>query len=345
MAQFDPPKPLNRTQWFGRVSQLFSNGWPLTLIPIGLLSFVFYLGCEEIARQPPEAPKTSDNNRFSEKLYLNPQLLVESFLLTQDHGHRWRFSEGTFVLESLGKPLPEKLSVQLLDEPSDDYRIAGDWKLNATRDRLLLSDLSTDLGTPRELTELPIATIGTDRIELGGVDYLYSESLPLREILPEQVYTARVVEFERGDTVRVRDEEGEIKLLRLFGVACPRVGQPFGSEAVEFGNEKTAGAEIYVKVFGVDENGRQIAQVWVAHLRYLNMELLDAGLAWHDKRSDDEWIFATAEDDARHQGKGLWSRSVPVPPWRWSDGKNRNDPQALDKSINGSDDDHHGADR
>ena len=316
MAPSDPPERL--PQWLKQSSQRFLNGWPLTLLPVGLLGFVLYLGCEDVVRQPSASPETSVSQRSSESLYLNPQLLAESFLLTEDQGHRWRFSEEGFVLESRGKPLPKNLSSQLLDQPSDDYRLAGDWELNATRDRLLLFSLSADLGTPRESVELPIAAIGSDQVQLGGVDYLHSESLPLREVLPDQVYTAHVVEFEGGDILRVRDEAGKINRLRLFGVACPRVGQPFGSKAVEFGYEKTADAEIYVKVFGIDDAGRQIAQVWVAHLRYLNMELLDAGLAWHDKRYDDEWIFATAEDDARHQGKGLWSKPESVPPWLWS---------------------------
>ena len=62
----------------------------------------------------------------------------------------------------------------------------------------------------------------------------------------------------------------------------------------------------------------EIAQVWVLDLRYLNMELLAAGLAWHDKRVDDEWMFATTEDDARTERRGLWADEDPVPPWRWS---------------------------
>lgn len=285
---------------------------------VALLAVVVIGGCGDL-EEPAERVQQTSQTRRAEELFLTPQLFVDAFLLTDDNSHRWRFTDKQFIVESLGQPLSNELTGQLMLDPSDDYRISGMWRLNATQDRLVLSAISADRGTARASLELPIAAEGSDRVKLAGVDYRFAESLPLREVLPERVYTAHVVEFQQGDLIRVRDENGEIKDLRLFGVACPKPDQPHGREAIEFGYEKTNDAEVYVKVFGVDADGREIAQVWVAHLRYLNMELLDAGLAWHDKRSDDEWILATAEDDARDQRAGLWADEKSVPPWHWPD--------------------------
>ena len=311
MIQRNPPESEACMPITGKSQRFESRSLGVTIM--GLLLIV---GCEEFGRTPA-SPPASLTKRPPAKLYLSPKLFIDSFLLTDDQTHRWRFTDSAFVVESLGKPLPEALCNQLLSEPSDDYRIEGEWQLNATRDQLVLSKISTDLGSPRESVEIPIAAEGSDHVQLGGIDYRYSAALPLREVLPDRVYTAHVVEFQQGDQIRVKDEDGEIKDLRLFGIACPKPGQPYGATAVDFGYEKTKGAEIYVKVFDVDADGREIAQVWVAHLRYLNMELLDAGLAWHDKRTDDEWILATAEDEARQQSQGLWSDEQPIPPWRW----------------------------
>jgi endonuclease YncB( thermonuclease family) len=55
----------------------------------------------------------------------------------------------------------------------------------------------------------------------------------------------------------------------------------------------------------------------------VNLGMVSAGFAWHNKDYEKEQSFAdraayaAAEDDARRARRGLWADPRPVPPWEF----------------------------
>ena len=275
-------------------------------------------GCAE-SQQLESEDSSAAVDRLSElpPAVVYPQMFFDSFLLANNGEYRWRLSPERFVLESLGGPLPAEVTQLMFADRSDDYRIEGDWSLTDEGEKVTFSNLQADTGTPRDVVVANLEFLTSERLKLGGQEYQFAQALPLREVLPDYYYRGRVVEVIDGNRLRIRDQEGTLHNLKLSGIVCPSKDQPHGEAAADFAKELTGDRLVFVKVFGMDGEA-EIAQVWVLDLRYLNMELLAAGLAWHDKRVDDEWMFATTEDDARTERRGLWADEEPVPPWRWA---------------------------
>jgi len=278
-------------------------------------------GCAE-SQQPASEDSSAAVDRLSEfpPAVVYPQMFFDSFLLADNGEYRWRLSPERFVLESLGGPLPGEVTQLMFAESSEDYRIEGDWSLTDEGQQITFSNLQADTGTPRDVVVADLEFLTSERLKLGGQEYQFAQALPLREVLPDYFYRGHVVDVIDGNRLQIRDQEGAIHNLKMFGIICPGKDQPHGQAAADFSKELTGDRQVFVKVFGMDGEA-EVAQVWVLDLRYLNMELLSAGLAWHDKRVDDEWMFATAEDDARTERRGLWADEDPVPPWRWQSAK------------------------
>ena len=55
----------------------------------------------------------------------------------------------------------------------------------------------------------------------------------------------------------------------------------------------------------------------------MNLEQINAGLAWHYKEYQDEQtpsdrkLYSEAENEAREARRGLWHDPDPVPPWEY----------------------------
>jgi endonuclease YncB( thermonuclease family) len=80
------------------------------------------------------------------------------------------------------------------------------------------------------------------------------------------------------------------------------------------------GQAVLVRCSKNDGNGRHVCDVFVDD-RDIGLEMVEAGLAWHFKRFENEQSadarkrYAEAEDDARRARRGLWSFEDPMPPW------------------------------
>ena len=114
-------------------------------------------------------------------------------------------------------------------------------------------------------------------------------------------WSGQVVDVHDGDSLRVRRADtGEIVRVRIYGVDCPELAQPYGADA----RELTAGIVLLEK------------------LTVLQDALVTAGLAWVDGRyckADVCDTWRTHQNDARTAlpPRGLWNESDPVPPWKW----------------------------
>ena len=130
-----------------------------------------------------------------------------------------------------------------------------------------------------------------------------------------QAFTAQVVAVHDGDTITVRTAAETLK-VRVAGVDCPEVGQPWSSRAKQFTSQLVFGKTVTVEPHGADQYGRTIGRVLVDS-RDLSEELLRAGMAWRYEVGSADQRLIDAERSARQSRAGLWVDAAPIPPWQW----------------------------
>ncbi len=138
---------------------------------------------------------------------------------------------------------------------------------------------------------------------------------------PEQgnkdTFTGRVVGISDGDTIRVL-HMGKEQKVRLYGIDTPEKRQPYGTAARKFTSEHVFGKTVTIRSTGKDRYGRILGWVIYADERNLNIEILEAGLAWwYRQYAPDDHVLQQAEQRARNAGRGLWRQKNPVAPWEY----------------------------
>ena len=129
-----------------------------------------------------------------------------------------------------------------------------------------------------------------------------------------------IVNFVDGDTVTVRVGSHEYT-IRLYGIDCPELDQPFGDKAAETLGYLVDADAVQVRLTDADQYGRLIGVVSLDG-KSINLELVEAGLAWwYREYAPDDQQLAEAEAEARAVYRGLWVDPDAVPPWEWRRGK------------------------
>jgi micrococcal nuclease len=129
-------------------------------------------------------------------------------------------------------------------------------------------------------------------------------------------FSAPVTKISDGNTIQVL-HEGVSKRIRLFGIDCPEIDQPFGTTAKKFISDLALGKTVKVRVRDVDHQ-RVVADITLPDARMLNQELVRAGLAWwYGITSKADAELHRLEIEARVAKRGLWIDRNPVPPWTW----------------------------
>ncbi len=122
-----------------------------------------------------------------------------------------------------------------------------------------------------------------------------------------------------GDSFTMLVDNVQIR-IRLHGIDCLKRRQDFSNVAREFLSDYVYDRVVVVEEMDIVRYGRTIGMVTVEGVN-VNEALLEAGLAWHFTRYDDNPNWARLEASARRAGRGLWARPNPIPPWEW---RNRN---------------------
>jgi endonuclease YncB( thermonuclease family) len=144
----------------------------------------------------------------------------------------------------------------------------------------------------------------------GFIFFLVFVCLPL---FLSATWYGEVTQVFDGDTV-VALYRGSEKRIRLHGVDCPEMDQPYGEAAKAFTTEMVLGKKVRIHALGEDEYGRAIARIDIGGIR-LNEELVRVGLAWYSKFFSSSPRLAYLEDEARIHERGLWRDPDPMPPW------------------------------
>ena len=143
---------------------------------------------------------------------------------------------------------------------------------------------------------------------------------------PAQSAQYRVVDVTSGDTITLEPSHGgDRTTVKLYGIDCPEMDQPFGQPARLFVINAARFKRVYILPAPQDKDsdGRRMVMVEIPGRGILQELLLTAGLAWVSPQycqDCDEW--KQLETAARDRGRGLWARGEEaVPPWEWREGK------------------------
>ncbi len=114
---------------------------------------------------------------------------------------------------------------------------------------------------------------------------------------------------------------GSVQKVRLYGIACPVMGQPFHEKARFLANHLSLQRNVEITPVFKDADGIENALVRIEGVAdYLNNQLVGYGLAWVkpcDRRSRlcEEW--KKQEEFAQMNFIGLWAQPPAIPPWEW----------------------------
>lgn len=92
-------------------------------------------------------------------------------------------------------------------------------------------------------------------------------------------FTGTVIRVSSGDTITVKFK-GESRRVRIAGIDCPDLGQPFGAKARTFTSTLVMGKKVDVHWYGVNQSRRIIGEVALIDGRAINELLVQEGLAW-----------------------------------------------------------------
>ena len=129
-------------------------------------------------------------------------------------------------------------------------------------------------------------------------------------------FAGKVVGVHDGDTFTIL-HEGKAKKVRVNGIDCPEMGQPFGKNAKQHASGLIFGRVVTVRVFGRDRYGRTIGDAVLPDGGTLSSEMVRAGLAWQYRQYSKDKGLAALEAEARMSGRGLWADARPMAPWDW----------------------------
>ncbi len=132
--------------------------------------------------------------------------------------------------------------------------------------------------------------------------------------------TGRVVRVTDGDTIVVLDASKTQHKIRLQGIDAPERHQAYGTKSKEHLSDLVAGKTVVVDYSKLDRYQRILGKVLLGG-EDVNLEQVEAGLAWHYKKyqgeqsPSDRVKYSDAELEARRRKIGLWHDPNPMPPW------------------------------
>ena len=129
-------------------------------------------------------------------------------------------------------------------------------------------------------------------------------------------HTVKVVGVVDGDTIDCLTADNEQIRIRVNAIDTPERGQPFGDNAKQFVSDAVFGQMVTITGDERDRYDRLIADIHYGE-KWLSLELVKAGLAWHYEKYSDDQTLADAEIAAIDAKLGLWADPRHVAPWDW----------------------------
>jgi len=137
-----------------------------------------------------------------------------------------------------------------------------------------------------------------------------------------KVINGKVTAVKDGDTIEVLVAK-KLYRIRLDGIDCPEMKQPYGAKAKAFASALVFGKMVNVHIKNKDRYNRHVGIVYLPDGKNLNRELVKAGLAWHYKAYSKDKDLASLEQQARKRKLGLWQDKNPIAPWSYRQSKRK----------------------
>ncbi|MBD5417360.1 MAG: thermonuclease family protein [Desulfovibrio sp.] len=138
-------------------------------------------------------------------------------------------------------------------------------------------------------------------------------------------FPAEVLSVHDGDSItarRVGPVRHKSDKVRVYGIDCPELDQPYGEEARELTARILDGKTVEIVPAQKGKSYRREVGgiVLLGDMLVIQDTLVSAGLAWVDDRFCklpvcDLWRLHQRE--AKAARRGLWADDAPVPPWTW----------------------------
>ena len=138
-------------------------------------------------------------------------------------------------------------------------------------------------------------------------------------------FPAEVLSVHDGDSITARRKgatQEKPHKVRIYGIDCPELGQPYGAEARDLAKQVLEGKTVEIVPAQKGKSYRREVGgiVLVSDMLVVQDALVSAGLAWVDDRFCklpvcDLWRLHQRE--ARAARRGLWTEESPVAPWTW----------------------------
>ena len=148
-------------------------------------------------------------------------------------------------------------------------------------------------------------------------------------------FLGKVIAVADGDTVTVLTQDNQKVKIRLAGIDTPERSQAFGQKAKQAISSKIFGKTIEIKEETIDRYGRTVANLYLGS-RWINLEMVEDGFAWHYKKYSKDRKLASAEVEAKQLRKGLWSDPNAIPPWEYRRGGKKKTSSPRQPIIGGS---------
>ena len=146
-------------------------------------------------------------------------------------------------------------------------------------------------------------------------------------------FEGKVIAIADGDTLTVLTANKQQIKVRLSGIDPPEKSQAFGMKAKQALSTKVFGKVVRVQDNGQDRYKRTIGDIYLGQ-RWVNLEMVQDGYAWHYKQYSSDTRLAQAEASARESKSGLWIESHAMPPWEYRAWK-RSSKEKPNKAITG----------
>lgn len=131
----------------------------------------------------------------------------------------------------------------------------------------------------------------------------------------DELTSYRVID---GDSLKVISEQYQQPItIRLAGIDCPEIDQPWGINATDALSHILGGTEkLSMVTDSTDRYGRPVVTLKRGELN-LNLWLIESGNCWCYPRYSKGTDYCSAQEKARANKLGLWRKEVPIPPWNW----------------------------
>jgi micrococcal nuclease len=134
-------------------------------------------------------------------------------------------------------------------------------------------------------------------------------------------FDARVIGITDGRTLTVLKDGQPLKLY-LNGLSVPEGKQPFGDKSRQALSGLVYDKTVTVHAAGHDRNRQILADVVVGGVS-VNKQMIQSGMAYHDRLSSTDTALANAEIAAQKSRVGMWSQPDAAVPWEYRQEQSR----------------------